>query len=193
MRPADDNMFRHWLEAERRGEEPAAEAALRGLMLALPSPAPRPGFAERVMTVAVETAFVQTAAVRVQAFGWPLRALVAACLLFTGCAVALAPRVAALFADMITLGEALSASIRALTLLVDAVVTLMSLGEILGGLHDAFVRVVTSPAMLLVWLGAILFSLLHLRWLTQLLALSPRGDQGGETQSPRSSGYVSAH
>jgi hypothetical protein len=44
--------LRRWLEAEHRGDETAAEEALGALFTATPRPAPRAGFAERVMLAA---------------------------------------------------------------------------------------------------------------------------------------------
>ncbi len=44
--------LRRWLEAEHRGDDTTAEAALGALFTAAPRPAPRAGFAERVMLAA---------------------------------------------------------------------------------------------------------------------------------------------
>jgi hypothetical protein len=52
MRRQPDDRLSRWLEAELADDERAAEEALGALFAAAPRPAPRPGFAERVMLAA---------------------------------------------------------------------------------------------------------------------------------------------
>ncbi len=86
MNRQSDNKLRQWLEAERQGEEDAAEEALRALFAAVPGPAPGAGFAERVMLAA---ALPQPAPARANPRGSSL-------LVFLGVATAIAALVALL-------------------------------------------------------------------------------------------------
>lgn len=52
MRPQPDDRLTRWLEAELSEDDRAAEEALGALFTSAPRPAPRPGFAARVMLAA---------------------------------------------------------------------------------------------------------------------------------------------
>jgi len=62
MKHSIDKVLGNWLEAERRGEADAADAALAALFQGLPSEEPPPGFAQRTLERAREAGALVTAA-----------------------------------------------------------------------------------------------------------------------------------
>lgn len=202
MTPSVHENLKLWLStdslrADNSDLDTVGQEALRELMLALPDARPRPGFADRVMMASgLETRTWNIRLLLTRLFGdladapgLPLQAFVGVVLVLVGSAVASLPALITRLGDLVSIADLASATADIFTLAAGSLAMVLTVGKILGGLYEALLLVVLSPPMVFTALGALAFSSLTLRWLAQLLSLTPSSLRPAQ----RSSGYVPVH
>lgn len=153
-----------WLDAEASGRDDAAETALAQVFRSLPLPAPRPGFADRVLR-----AVASPSPLSARVFPLWLRVAVASCLALAGLGVATLPTVGVAVGRMLRPAELLSAAAGRLVAALDWITGGLATLEALHGLREALLQALGAPPVLAALLLSVLISLLGFRGLAQLL------------------------
>lgn len=166
--PQTPDALAHWLEAEANGRDDAAEAALAQVFRALPLPAPRPGFADRVL-LAVAAPAVALPAVAARVFPLWLRVVVASSLALAGLGVAALPTVGVAVGRTLRPAELLTAAAGRLVAALDWITGGLATFEAFHGLREALLQALGAPPVVVALLLSVLISLLGFRGLAQLL------------------------
>ena len=157
-----EDIFEIWLAAEKVGRDAAAERALRGLFMALPSTVPAADFADRVLA----------AVGRGRRCGldprWT-RAAIAACLLLAALASTLVLPLFASLTALVAPGEAIGALVRGWVALASRVDELLSLWHVWARIVETVMLIATAPPVMLALLTLTVLSAVTFRGLERAL------------------------
>lgn len=154
-----------WLEAERRGDEAAAERALNAFWRYLGRPAPRRGFARRTLA---RVGYGRPAWV-LPGPKWLPRGVLAAALALVAVSVGLVP---AFFVGLAATGDRLlSTSVGVVAALSERLAHGLTAWSVATRISQSLVAGLTDPSVLAASTAALLMSLFAFGWLRQLLAL----------------------
>lgn len=168
-----DNIFKHWMTAERSGREAEAERALARLFAVLPAPLPSAGFADRVLAGAGLRAAPAV-------YPWWSRAAIAACLMVVGMALAYTLPLTLGLSRLVAPGEVAATIVSGFVAVLSRIDELFVAWRLCANVAQTLMLVVTSPPVFWTVLTLSTLSAFTLRGLSELVS------------SNRKSAYVQA-